>query len=169
VLALLSRGFDITTFVWDLADTARRTSASLTYMGGTGVKCISRMSQSSLLYSSQTRPHHVSVHSAQHALFYHRGERHATVIKVNKKYFSTVFSELLSERQSSKFPRATLYRQDLMNSLCRKIATETDRPKVKELNALLRAIILDEVEEVKFRLAFLGRTYGITFGVTDYS
>jgi hypothetical protein len=59
-----------------------------------------------------------------------------------------------------------MYRQNLVNSLCRRIATETDPPKVKELNALLRAVILDEVEEVKFRLAFLGKTYGITFDAT---
>ena len=59
-----------------------------------------------------------------------------------------------------------MHGQDFVNSLCRKIAAETDPPKVKELNALLRAVILDEVEEVKFRLAFLAKTYGITFDDT---
>ena len=64
-----------------------------------------------------------------------------------------------------------MHGQNFVNSLCRKIATETDPPKVKELNALLRAVILDEVEEVKFRLAFLAKTYGITFDdtVPDHS
>ena len=62
-----------------------------------------------------------------------------------------------------------MHRQNFVNSLCQKIATETDPPKVRELNALLRAIILDEVEDTKFRLAFLARTYGITFDVADHS
>jgi hypothetical protein len=47
-----------------------------------------------------------------------------------------------------------------VNSLYRKIATETDPPKVREVNALFRAVFLDDVEEVAFRLAVLARTYG---------
>lgn len=56
-----------------------------------------------------------------------------------------------------------MFSQNLVNSLCHKIAGETDPQKVTELNALLKAVILDELNEVKFRLAFLAKTYGITF------
>ena len=64
-----------------------------------------------------------------------------------------------------------MHDQNFMNALWRKIATETDPSMVRELNALLRAVFLDEVQEAKFRVAFLAETYGIKFDctVTDHS
>jgi len=46
--------------------------------------------------------------------------------------------------------------------LCREIAAERDSSKLRELLGLLLAVIKDDHEEVRLRIAFLAKVYGIT-------
>lgn len=56
-----------------------------------------------------------------------------------------------------------MFNVDLVHLICQKIAAESDLITVRELNSLLLAVIKDNHEEVRLRIAYLARAYGITF------
>jgi len=56
-----------------------------------------------------------------------------------------------------------MFSEALVRSICQKIAAESDRVTVRELNSLLLAVIKDNHEEVRLRIAYLARAYAITF------
>jgi hypothetical protein len=51
----------------------------------------------------------------------------------------------------------------LIRRLCGDISKETDLKKVDELVALLQAVIRDDLEDMRTRMAFLRRKYAIIF------
>jgi hypothetical protein len=51
----------------------------------------------------------------------------------------------------------------LVRLICQKIAAESDLVTVRELNSLLLAVIKDNHEEVRLRIAYLARAHAITF------
>jgi hypothetical protein len=57
-----------------------------------------------------------------------------------------------------------LYNTDLIRALCGEIVSEQDPDKASELMALLRAIISDDHEEIRTRMAFLAKKYAL---ITD--
>ena len=56
-----------------------------------------------------------------------------------------------------------MFNADLVRSICQKIATESDLLIVRDLNSLLLSVIRDNHEEVRLRIAYLAKAYGITF------
>jgi len=56
-----------------------------------------------------------------------------------------------------------MFNVDLVHLICQKIAAESDLITVRELNSLLLAVIKDNHEEVRLRIAYLARAYAITF------
>ena len=56
-----------------------------------------------------------------------------------------------------------MFSEALVRSIYQKIAAESDRVTVRELNSLLLAVIKDNHEEVRLRIAYLARAYAITF------
>jgi len=52
--------------------------------------------------------------------------------------------------------------------LCEKVSAERDPQKLREMNSLLQAVIWEDVEEIRLRLAFLAKTWGIMFDLDDY-
>jgi hypothetical protein len=53
----------------------------------------------------------------------------------------------------------SVYDIDFIRGLCRDLSREKDATKVEELMALLRAVMKEDHEEVKFRIRFLTRKY----------
>lgn len=56
-----------------------------------------------------------------------------------------------------------MYDVGLVRSLCQEIADENDPEKAEELTALLRAVVKDDQEEVRTRMAFLAKKYAYAF------
>jgi len=56
-----------------------------------------------------------------------------------------------------------MFNAELVRSICQKIAAESDLVTVRQLNSLLLAVIKDNHEEVRLRIAYLARAYAITF------
>jgi len=56
-----------------------------------------------------------------------------------------------------------MFNAELVRSICQKITAESDLVTVRELNSLLLAVIKDNHEEVRLRIAYLARAYAITF------
>jgi hypothetical protein len=54
-----------------------------------------------------------------------------------------------------------VYNTDLIRQLCDEIVNEQDPDRVSELVALLRAIMSDDHEEVRTRIAFLAKRYAL--------
>ena len=52
-----------------------------------------------------------------------------------------------------------MYDVGLVQKLCREISSENDRQKLEELLSLLQAVIKDDQEEIRVRLAFLARKF----------
>jgi len=52
-----------------------------------------------------------------------------------------------------------VYDVGLVQKLCRDISSENDRQKLEELLSLLQAVIKDDHDEVRVRLAFLAKKY----------
>jgi len=61
-----------------------------------------------------------------------------------------------------------MFNPELVRVLCEKLASENDPQKLREMNLLLQAVIKEDMEEGRLRLAFLARTWGITFDPDDY-
>jgi hypothetical protein len=56
-----------------------------------------------------------------------------------------------------------MFSDALVRLICQKIAAESDPVRARELNNQLVAVIKDNHEEVRLRIAYLARAYGITF------
>ena len=54
-----------------------------------------------------------------------------------------------------------MFNPELVGVLCEKISSETDPRKPHELNTLLQAVIKEDVDEIRLRLVFLAKTWGI--------
>ena len=52
-----------------------------------------------------------------------------------------------------------MYNSDLVRKLCGDILNEKDSQKAEELISLLQAVIKDDQEEVRVRMAFLAKKY----------
>jgi len=61
-----------------------------------------------------------------------------------------------------------MFNPELVRVLCEKLASETDPQKLREMNLLLQAVIKEDMEEVRLRLAVLAKKWGITFDPDDY-
>jgi len=55
-----------------------------------------------------------------------------------------------------------MFNPELMRVVCEKLSSETDPRKLQEMNALLQAVINDDVEESRLRLAFLAKRRGLS-------
>ena len=54
-----------------------------------------------------------------------------------------------------------MYNFDLVRQLCREISVEKDGQKSQDLISLLQAVIREDQEEMRLRMAFLARQYPI--------
>jgi hypothetical protein len=54
-----------------------------------------------------------------------------------------------------------MYNVDLVRQLCREISHEEDPTKSAELLSLLQAVIKEDQQEIRIRLAFLARKYPV--------
>jgi hypothetical protein len=54
-----------------------------------------------------------------------------------------------------------MYNVDLVRQLCQDIANEADSEKRGELISLLQAVIKDDQEEIRIRMALLAKTYPV--------
>jgi len=52
-----------------------------------------------------------------------------------------------------------VYNVNIVRQLCAEIAREKDSQKVQELLSLLHAIIREDQEEIRIRMAFLAKKY----------
>lgn len=52
-----------------------------------------------------------------------------------------------------------MYNADLVRKLCSEIATERDPEKTNDLLLLLRAVMREDVEEIRVRMAFFAKKY----------
>ncbi len=52
-----------------------------------------------------------------------------------------------------------MYNTDLVRRLCADIAAEKDSRKVQDLVSLLRAVLKEDQEEIRIRMAFLAKKY----------
>jgi hypothetical protein len=52
-----------------------------------------------------------------------------------------------------------VYNVDLLRQLCRDIANEKDSEKEQDLVSVLRAVIKEDQEEIRVRMAFLAKKY----------
>jgi hypothetical protein len=52
-----------------------------------------------------------------------------------------------------------VYDTDLVRGLCREISDEKDPVKAEELLSLLQAVIREDQEEIRARMAFLAKKY----------
>ncbi len=60
-----------------------------------------------------------------------------------------------------------MYDTSLVQTLCRKIADEADPVKMEELISLLQAVVKDDQEEVRIRMAFLAKKYASVISETN--
>jgi len=54
-----------------------------------------------------------------------------------------------------------VYNADLVRQLCADIMAEKDSTKVRDLLCLLQAVIREDQEEIRTRMAFLAKKYAI--------
>ena len=54
-----------------------------------------------------------------------------------------------------------MYDIEFVRTLCREIAAEKDEQKANELASLLQAVINENQEEIRVRMAFLAKKYGL--------
>ena len=54
-----------------------------------------------------------------------------------------------------------MYDVNVVRQICRDINEETDPLKTRDLVALLQAVLREDREEVRLRMAFLAKKYGI--------
>jgi len=60
-----------------------------------------------------------------------------------------------------------MYNVDLVRQLCREISNEEDPPKYAKLLSLLQAVIQEDQEEIRIRLAFLAQKYPVLCSDSD--
>jgi hypothetical protein len=56
-----------------------------------------------------------------------------------------------------------VYNVDVVRQLCLEISDATDPDKIQELTSLLQAVIREDQEEIRVRMAFLAKKYGKPF------
>ena len=68
-----------------------------------------------------------------------------------------------STRPNSSVPEGEgfVYNFNIVRQLCAEIAREKDSQKIQELHSLLHAIIREDQEEIRIRMAFLAKKYPI--------
>ena len=54
-----------------------------------------------------------------------------------------------------------MYKSDLVRKLCGEIAQEKDPEKAEDLMSLLQAVMKDDQEDIRIRMAFLAKKYGL--------
>jgi len=54
-----------------------------------------------------------------------------------------------------------VYNTDLVRRLCADIAAEEDSQRVQDLLSLLHAVLKEDQEEIRIRMAFLAKKYGM--------
>jgi len=54
-----------------------------------------------------------------------------------------------------------VYNDDLIRQLCREIVDEKDPGKANDLISLLRAVITDDQNEIRTRMAFLAKKFAL--------
>jgi hypothetical protein len=54
-----------------------------------------------------------------------------------------------------------VYNTDLVRQLCEKIAKEKDPEKANDLISLLQAVIKDDQDDIRIRMAFLAKKYAV--------
>jgi hypothetical protein len=54
-----------------------------------------------------------------------------------------------------------VYNTDLVRRICHEIVNEKDSEKSKDLVSLLHAVIKDDQDDIRIRMAFLAKKYGI--------
>ena len=57
-----------------------------------------------------------------------------------------------------------MYNVDLLRQLCRDIANEKDPQKEQDLVSVLQAVIKEDQEEIRVRMAFLAKKYADLIG-----
>ena len=57
-----------------------------------------------------------------------------------------------------------MYNTDLVRQICADITAEKDSERVQDLLSLLHAVLNDDQEEIRIRIAFLAKKYAITIG-----
>lgn len=58
-----------------------------------------------------------------------------------------------------------MYNSDLVRQLCQQIAAENDQRKALDLISLLQAVLKEDQEEIRVRMAFLAKAY--PFAISD--
>jgi hypothetical protein len=64
-------------------------------------------------------------------------------------------------RKCPVWGRAFVYNTDLVRKLCGEIAQEKDPEKAQDLMSLLQAVVKDDQEDIRIRMAFLAKKYGL--------
>lgn len=77
----------------------------------------------------------------------------------------TVFLVSLHVRDYEVGGASHLYNPELVRQLCREIAAERDLERVLDLISFLQAVVREDQEEIRVRLAFLAKHYPL--GSTD--
>ena len=54
-----------------------------------------------------------------------------------------------------------MYNTDLVRKLCGEIAQEKDSEKAEELMSLLQAVMKDDQDDIRIRMAFLAKKYAL--------
>jgi hypothetical protein len=81
--------------------------------------------------------------------------------------FDAIHSFLYSDRSppckrmTCLWGGAFVYNADLVRQLCGEIANEKDREKTQDLLSLLQAVIKDNQEDIRIRMAFLAKKFGL--------
>jgi len=57
-----------------------------------------------------------------------------------------------------------VYNTDLVRQLCAEIVKENDPEKAKDLISLLQAVIKDDQDDIRIRMAFLAKKYAVISG-----
>jgi hypothetical protein len=57
-----------------------------------------------------------------------------------------------------------MYNVDLLRQLCRDIVNEKDPQKEQDLVSVLQAVMKEDQEEIRVRMAFLAKKYANVFG-----
>lgn len=60
-----------------------------------------------------------------------------------------------------------MYNAELVRSLCHDVTVEKDPVKVHELIELLKAVLKDDQEEVRLRMAFIAKRYSTDMNSPD--
>ena len=60
-----------------------------------------------------------------------------------------------------------MYNTELVRQICHELSSESDPATAEELISLLRAVVLDDQEEVRMRMKFLAQRYARFFSDSE--